>query len=47
MNAALNVKRFAFYQIKNTGGIPGINACGDEGIGSSVKQEAASPLGKR
>lgn len=47
LNASINVKRFAFYQIKNTGGIPGINVCGDEIIISSVKQEAALPLGKR
>ena len=47
LNASINVKRFAFYKIKNTEGISGINACGDEAIVSSVKQEAASPLGKR
>jgi putative transposase len=46
MNASINVKRFAFYQIKNTEGISGIHACGDEAIVSSTKQEAPSPLGR-
>ena len=44
--AATNIKRFAFINLKNTAGIVGINACGDEGLPSSMKQEAPSPLGK-
>lgn len=43
---ATNIKRFAFINLKNTAGIVGINACGDEGLPSSMKQEAPSPLGK-
>ena len=44
--AATNIKRFAFINLKNTAGIVGINACGDEGLPSSMKQEAPSSLGK-
>ena len=44
--ASNNIKRFAFINLKNTAGIVGINACGDEGLPSSEKQEAPSPLGK-
>ena len=44
--AANNIKRFAFINLKNTAGIVGINACGDERLLSSEKQEAHSPLGK-
>ena len=44
--AANNIKKFAFINIKNTAGIVGINACGDERLLSSEKQEASSPLGK-
>jgi len=40
LNASVNVKRIAFQKITNTGGLPGINACGDEAIVSSAKQEA-------
>jgi len=47
LNAASNVKKFAFVTIKNTEGISGINACGDETLVSPMKQEATSPLGKR
>lgn len=43
-NASINVKRFAFYKITNTEGISGINACGDEAIVSSAKQEAHRSL---
>ena len=43
--AANNIKKFAFINIKNTAGIVGINACGDEGLPSSEKQEAHTPLG--
>ena len=43
--AANNIKRFAFINLKNTAGIVGINACGDEGLPSSEKQEAHTPLG--
>ena len=43
--AANNIKRFAFINLKNTAGIVGINACGDEGLPSSEKQEAPTPLG--
>ena len=39
-NASINVKRFAFYKITTTDGISGSNACGDEAIASSAKQEA-------
>ena len=39
-NASINVKRFAFYKITTTEGISGSNACGDEAIASSAKQEA-------
>ena len=44
--AANNIKKFAFINLKNTAGIVGINACGDERLLSSEKQEATSPLGK-
>ena len=44
--AANNIKKFAFINIKNTAGIVGINACGDEAVALSGKQEAYSPLGK-
>ena len=44
--AANNIKRFAFINLKNTAWIGGINACGDERLLSSEKQEAHSPLGK-
>ena len=44
--ASNNIKRFAFINLKNTAGIVGINACGDERLLSSEKQEAHSPLGK-
>jgi putative transposase len=37
--AANNVKRFAFVK-NNTGGTPGFQACGDEGLPLSEKQEA-------
>ena len=43
--AANNIKRFAFINLKNTAGIVGINACGDEGLPSSEKQEAHIHLG--
>ncbi len=43
--ASNNIKRFAFINLKNTAGIVGINACGDEGLPSSMKQEAPTPLG--
>lgn len=43
-NASINVKRFAFYKITNTEGISGINACGDESVVSSAKQEAHRSL---
>ena len=43
--AANNIKKFAFINIKNTAGIVGINACGDEAMALSGKQEAHSPLG--
>ena len=43
--ASNNIKRFAFINLKNTAGIVGINACGDERLLSSEKQEAPSPLG--
>ena len=33
--AANNIKKFAFINIKNTAGIVGINACGDERLLSS------------
>ena len=36
---------FLKFNIKNTAGIVGINACGDERLLSSEKQEAPSPLG--
>ena len=39
-NASMNVKRFAFYKITTTEGISGSNACGDETLVSSAKQEA-------
>ena len=44
--ASNNIKKFAFINIKNTAGIVGINACGDEGLPLSEKQEATTPLGK-
>jgi hypothetical protein len=37
--AANNIKRFAFVNI-NTAGIVGFQACGDEGLPLSEKQEA-------
>lgn len=40
VNASINVKRFAFNKITTTEGISGSNACGDEALVSSVKQEA-------
>lgn len=40
INASINVKRFAFSKLKNTEGISEINACGDEALASSLKQEA-------
>ena len=43
--ASNNIKRFAFINLKNTAGIVGIQACGDEGLPLSEKQEAPSPLG--
>lgn len=39
--AANNIKKFAFVNIKNTAGIVGINACGDESVDSSEKQEVS------
>ena len=44
--ASNNIKKFAFINFKNTAGIVGINACGDEAMALSGKQEAPSPLGK-
>lgn len=44
MNAATNVKQFAFNKINNTGGTSGINACGDGNVLSSMKQEINSNL---
>lgn len=44
--AANNIKKFAFINIKNTAGIVGINACGDEVVALSGKQEAPSALAK-
>ena len=44
--AANNIKKFAFINLINTAGIVGINACGDEAMALSGKQEAPSPLGK-
>lgn len=38
--AASNIKKFAFINIKNTAGIVGFQACGDEGLPLSEKQEA-------
>jgi putative transposase len=38
--AANNIKKFAFINIKNTAGIVGFQACGDEGLPLSTKQEA-------
>ena len=38
--AANNIKKFAFINIKNTAGIVGFQACGDEGLPLSEKQEA-------
>lgn len=38
--AANNIKKFAFINIKNTAGIVGFQACGDEGSPLSEKQEA-------
>lgn len=43
-NAATNVKRFAFYQITTTDGMFGSNACGDDAVAPSVKQEAHRSL---
>lgn len=42
--AANNIKKFAFINIKNTAGIVGFQACGDEGLPLSEKQEA-QPIG--
>ena len=42
--AANNIKRFAFINLKNTAGIVGFQACGDEGLPLSEKQEA-QPIG--
>ena len=42
--AANNIKRFAFVK-NNTGGTPEFQACGDNGLLLSVKQEAPYPLG--
>ena len=36
---------FLKFNIKNTAGIVGFQACGDEGLPLSEKQEAHSPLG--
>ena len=44
--AANNIKKFAFINLKNTAGIVGINACGDEAVALSGKQEAPSALAK-
>ena len=44
--AANNIKKFAFINLINTAGIVGINACGDEAMALSGKQEAHLPLGK-
>ena len=44
--AANNIKKFAFINLINTAGIVGINACGDEAMALSGKQEAPLPLGK-
>jgi len=41
--AANNIKRFAFVK-NNTAGIVGFQACGDEGLPLSAKQEA-HPIG--
>ena len=41
--AANNIKRFAFVK-NNTAGIVGFQACGDEGLPLSEKQEA-QPIG--
>lgn len=38
--AANNIKKFAFINLKNTAGIVGFQACGDEGLPLSEKQEA-------
>ena len=38
--AANNIKKFAFININNTAGIVGFQACGDEGLPLSEKQEA-------
>ena len=38
--ASNNIKKFAFINIKNTAGIVGFQACGDEGLPLSTKQEA-------
>lgn len=38
--AANNIKKFTFINIKNTAGIVGFQACGDEGSPLSEKQEA-------
>ena len=38
--ASNNIKKFAFINIKNTAGIVGFQACGDEGLPLSEKQEA-------
>ena len=43
--AANNIKSFAFVNLKNTEGTSGINACGDERVLSSMKQEATTHLG--
>ena len=42
--AANNIKKFAFININNTAGIVGFQACGDEGLPLSEKQEA-QPIG--
>lgn len=44
--ASNNIKKFAFINLINTAGIVGINACGDEAMALSGKQEAPLPLGK-
>lgn len=38
------MKRFAFYQITTTDGMFGSNACGDDAVAPSVKQEAHRSL---
>ena len=46
MAATNNIKRFAFINLKNTAGIVGINACGDEAVALRGKPEAPSALAK-